>query len=283
MKRVALGKGLDALIPSVEIKNRREIFEIDVARVKTNPNQPRKNFNDDKIKELAQSIAEKGLIQPIVVRKDGDNYELIVGERRLRAIQNLQLEKIPAIVYQQVSKQEIMELALIENIQREDLNPIEEAEAYRTLLQEHGISQEDLSMKVGKDRSSIANSLRLLTLPHKVRLYIIEKKLSAGAARVILAVPGEKEKIELAERSIREKLSVRELEKLVYGEGKKKTRRRAVVKSPHLMSIEDELKKKLQTKVAINPKKRGGRIVIEYFDNDSLTRIIEKLNLTDNL
>lgn len=283
MKRVALGKGLDALIPSVEAGDNREISEIELAKIKTNPNQPRKRFDDSKIRELASSIAEKGLIQPIVVRKEIDSYELIVGERRFRAVQHLQLEKIPAIIYQQVSKREVMELALIENIQREDLNPIEEAEAYRVLLQEHGISQEDLAVKVGKDRSSIANSLRLLTLPAKVRHHVIEKRLSAGAARVILAVPGEKEKIELAERAIRDKLSVRELEKIVYGEGKKKARRRAVIKSPHLVSIEDELKKRLQTKVAINPKKKGGKIIIDYYDNDSLTRIIEKLNLVDRL
>ncbi len=283
MKRVALGKGLDALIPSVQANDKREIIELELSKIKTNPNQPRKTFDPEKISELAQSIAEKGLIQPIVVRKNEDGYELIVGERRFRAVTFLELDKIPAIIYQQISKRDVMELALIENIQRENLNPIEEAEAYRVLLQEYGVSQEDLASKVGKDRSSVANSLRLLTLPDKVRQYVVEKKLSAGAARVILAVPGEKEKIELAERAIRERFSVRELEKIVYGEGKKKISRRAVVKSPHLMSIEDELKKRLQTKVAITPKKKGGRIVIDYFDNDGLTRIIEKLNLLDRV
>lgn len=283
MKRVALGKGLDALIPSLENDDRKEILEIELSKIKTNPDQPRKNFDADKIKELSQSIAEKGLIQPVVVRKSGDVYELIVGERRYRAVVNLQMKRIPAIVYHQISKRDIMEMALIENIQRENLNSIEEAEAYRVLLQEHGISQENLAVKVGKDRSSIANSLRLLTLPDKVRRYVVEGKLSAGAARVILAVPGEKEKIELAEKAIRDKYSVRELERIVYGEGKKKISRRAVVKSPHLMSIEDEMKKRLQTKVMITPKKKGGRIVIEYFDNDSLTRIIEKLNLMDRV
>lgn len=281
MKRVALGRGLDALIPSGGIEGTREIVELKISQIKVNPNQPRKRFDDDGIKELARSIAEKGLIQPIVVRRDGENYELIIGERRLRAVQDLNLDKIPAIIYDQVTKREILELALIENIQREDLNPIEEAGAFRVLLQEYGLSQEDLASRVGKDRSSIANSLRLLTLPEKVRHYILENKLTAGAARVILAVPGEKEKIELAEKAIKEKYSVRELEKIVYGEGKKRAARRTIVKSPHLMSIENELKKRLQTKVSIAPKKKGGRIIIEYFDNDSLSRIIEKLNLAD--
>ena len=281
MKRVALGRGLDALIPSAETADKREIAEVDIAKIRANPNQPRKRFDDNGIGELAQSIREKGLIQPIVLRKNEEGYELVVGERRLRAVQSLGLETIPAIIYDQITRQETMELALIENIQREDLNPIEEAGAYRVLLQEYGLSQEDLAAQIGRDRSSIANSLRLLTLPEKVRHYVEENKLSAGAARVILAVPGEKEKIELAEKAIKERYSVRELEKIVYGDGRKKISRRMIVKSPHLMSIENELKRRLQTKVAIVPKRKGGRILIEYFDNDSLTRIIEKLNLTE--
>ena len=282
MKRVALGRGLDALIPSGIANGKHEILDIEVARINTNPDQPRKQFDEAKIVELAQSISEKGLIQPVVVRRSGEQFELIIGERRFRAVKFLGLEKIPGIIYDQISKREIMEMALIENIQREDLNPIEEAEAYRVLLQEYGISQEDLAAQVGKDRSSIANTLRLLTLPEKIRYYVMEKKLTAGAARVILAVPGEKEKIELAERAIREAYSVRELEKIVYGEGKKRISRRAVVKSPHLVSIEDNLKKRLQTKVAITPRKKGGRIVIDYYGNDGLTRILERLNLLES-
>jgi ParB family chromosome partitioning protein len=282
MKRVALGRGLDALIPSGVAGSQREISEIEVAKISANPDQPRKHFDDNKIVELAQSIAEKGLIQPIVVRQSGDAYELVIGERRLRAVQYLKLEQIPAIIYDQISKRETMEMALIENIQREDLNPIEEAGAFRVLLQEYGLSQEDLASRVGRDRSSIANSLRLLTLPEKVRHFVIGKRLSAGAARVILAVPGEKEKVELAEKAIREGYSVRELEKIVYGEGRKRLARRAIVKSPHLLSIEERLKRLLQTKVAITPKKKGGRIVIDYFGNDGLTRILEKLNLLES-
>jgi len=282
MKRIALGRGLDALIPADAASNRKEIFEIELSRIKINPDQPRKYFDQDKIKELAESISQKGLIQPIIVRPVDDYYELIVGERRLRAVQHLQLNNIPAIVYEQVSKKDIVELALIENIQREDLNPIEEAEAFRTLLQEYGLSQEDLASQVGKDRSSIANGLRLLTLPEKIKSLIIEKKLSAGAARVILAVPGEKEKIELADKAIKESYSVRELEKIVYGEGKKHLTRRKPLKSPHLLSIEDGLKNALQTKVSIIPRKKGGRIVIEYYNNDGLARVLEHLKYSEN-
>ena len=278
MKRVALGRGLDALIPAGNEQSKNDIFEIELARIKTNPNQPRKYFDDDKLKELAESIKQKGLIQPVIVRREGEDYELIIGERRLRAVKYLNLEKVPALVYDQVTRRDIMELALIENIQRENLNPIEEAEAFRVLLQEYGLSQEDLASQVGKDRSSIANALRLLTLPQKVRHMVVERKLSAGAARVILAVPGEKEKIELAEKAIKEGYSVRELEKIVYGDGKKRSARRMVVKSPHLLSIEEGLKKRLQTKVAITPRKKGGRITIDYYDNDGLSRILERLN-----
>jgi len=281
MKRVALGRGLDALLPSGETIEKKEILEIDVSRIKPNRLQPRKHFDDESIKELAESIRHKGFIQPVVVSRSGDDFELIIGERRYRAAQTLNMEKIPAIIYNEVTKRDIIEMALIENIQRENLNPIDEAEAFQVLLRECGLSQEELGSQVGRDRSSIANSLRLLTLPEKVKRLVIESKLSAGAARVILAVPGEKEKLALAEKAVRERYSVRELEKLVYGESRKRSARRAPLKSPHLLSIEDRLRNKLQTKVSINPRKKGGRIVIEYYDNTSLTRILEELKVTE--
>jgi len=280
MKRIALGRGLDALIPAGLTADKKEIYEIDIARIKPGSHQPRKEFNEAKIKELAESISQKGLIQPVVVRQAGEDYELIVGERRWRALQYLGLEKVPAIVYEELSRQQMVEMALIENIQREDLNAIEEAEAYLVLLQECGLSQETLARQVGKDRSSIANSLRLLTLPEKVRHMIIEGRLSAGAARVILAVPGEKEKTDLADKAVTEGYSVRELEKIVYGSARRRKPRRAGLKSAHLMSIEENLKRKLQTKVNIIPRKNGGRIVIEYYNSDSLGRIIEMFQVT---
>ena len=275
MKRIALGRGLDALIPAGLAGEKNEIYQIDIVRIKPGNHQPRKEFNEAKIKELAESISQKGLLQPVVVRQVGDFYELIIGERRWRAAQYLGLDKMPAIVYEELSKQQMMEMALIENIQREDLNAIEEAEAYLVLLQECGLAQESLARQVGKDRSSIANSLRLLTLPEKVRHMVIEGRLSPGAARVILAVPGEKEKIDLADKAVTEGYSVRELEKIVYGSAGRRKPRRAAIKSAHLLSIEENLKKKLQTKVNILPRKKGGRIIIEYYNSESLGRIIE--------
>jgi ParB family chromosome partitioning protein len=286
MKRVALGRGLDALIPGaepvIEKDDRKDIFDIEITRIKPNPYQPRRKFDDAKIAELAESIKQKGLIQPIVLRRFGDDYEVVVGERRLRAAQSLGLEKIPAIVYEEVSKQEMMELALVENIQRESLNPIEEAEAYRILIQECGITQTEVADRVGKDRSSIANTIRLLGLPEKLRQMVADETISEGHARVILAVPGEKEKIELALKAVKEGLSVRDLERIVYGQPRKIRRQQKKILSAELSAIEEAFKKKLRTKVTIKPLAKGGRITIEYFDDDSLSRILDELKIFDN-
>ncbi|NLI15965.1 MAG: ParB/RepB/Spo0J family partition protein [candidate division Zixibacteria bacterium] len=286
MKRVALGRGLDALIPGaepvIEKDDRKDIFDIEITRIKPNPYQPRRKFDDAKIAELAESIKQKGLIQPIVLRRFGDDYEVVVGERRLRAAQSLGLEKIPAIVYEEVSKQEMMELALVENIQRESLNPIEEAEAYRILIQECGITQTEVADRVGKDRSSIANTIRLLGLPEKLRQMVADETISEGHARVILAVPGEKEKIELALKAVKEGLSVRDLEHIVYGQPRKTRRQQKKILSAELSAVEEAFKKKLRTKVTIKPLAKGGRITIEYFDDDSLSRILDELKIFDN-
>jgi len=284
MKRLALGRGLDALIPVVEQPAEsgvdHPVVDIEISRIRPNPYQPRKTFAEDKIKELADSIKQKGLVQPLVVRRAGADFELIVGERRLRAAHYLQMEKLPAIVFDEVSKRDVMELALIENIQRENLNPLEEAEAYRTLIQECGITQNELAERIGRDRSSVSNTLRLLSLPEKIKGYLAGGRLSEGAARVILAVPGEKEKIELADKAVSGKLSVRELEQIVYG------KKRAVALPPtppdrQMQPIEDALRRLLGTKVTIRPKRRGGKIVIEYYDNEGLSRIIDMLRLFD--
>jgi len=281
MKRIALGRGLESLIPPGEpLAQEKGIQEIEVADLKSNSDQPRKHFEEQKIRELAESIRNNGMIQPIVVRHTDDGYELIVGERRLRAARFLGLQKIPAIVYGEASRRETIELALVENIQRENLNPIEEASAYQVLLADHGLTQDDLATRVGRDRSSVANSLRLLSLPEPIKAMIIEGRLSAGAARVILAVPGEKEKIELAEKAVREGLSVRALEQLVYGAGKRAVRR-PTTKSPQLLSLEEKLRGRFQTKVVINPRRKGGRIVIEYYNNDGLARILDELDLSE--
>lgn len=285
MKRVALGRGLDALIPGaeplIEKEDRKDIFDIEISRIKPNPYQPRRMFNETKIAELAESIKQKGLIQPLVLRRAGDDYEIVVGERRFRAAQALGLEKVPAIVYEEVSKQEMMELALVENIQRESLNPMEEAEAYRILIQECGITQTEVADRVGKDRSSIANTLRLLGLPERVRQMVADESLSEGHARVILAAPGEKEKIELALKAVKEALSVRDLESLVYGKPHRIRRSAKAVLSAELAAIEEAFKKKLRTKVTIKPLAKGGRIAIEYYDDESLSRILDELSIFD--
>jgi ParB family chromosome partitioning protein len=285
MKRVALGRGLDALIPGaeslIEKEDRKDIFDIEISRIRPNPYQPRRIFNEQKIAELAESIKQKGLIQPLVLRRAGDDYEIVVGERRFRAAQALGLEKIPAIVYEEVSKQEMMELALVENIQRESLNPMEEAEAYRILIQECGITQTEVADRVGKDRSSIANTLRLLGLPEKVRQMVADESLSEGHARVILAAPGEKEKIELALKAVKEALSVRDLESLVYGQPHRNRRSGKAILSAELAAIEEAFKKKLRTKVTIKTLAKGGRIAIEYYDDESLSRILDELRIFD--
>lgn len=285
MKRVALGRGLDALIPGaepvIEKEDRKDIFDIEITRIRPNPYQPRRIFNESKIAELAESIRQKGLIQPLVLRRFGEDYEIVVGERRFRAALALGLEKIPAIVYEEVSKQEMMELALVENIQRESLNPMEEAEAYRILIQECGITQTDVADRVGKDRSSIANTLRLLGLPERVRQMVADESLSEGHARVILAAPGEKEKVELGLKAVREALSVRDLERLVYGQSQKSRRSSGRILSAEMAAIEEAFKKKLRTKVTLKPLARGGRITIEYFDDDSLSRILDELSIFD--
>ncbi len=284
MKRLALGRGLDALIPVVEQSAEsgpgHSVVDIEISRIRPNPYQPRKAFAEEKIKELADSIKQKGLVQPLVVRRAGSDFELIVGERRLRAAHYLQMEKLPAIVFDEVSKRDVMELALIENIQRENLNPLEEAEAFRTLIQECGITQNELAERIGKDRSSVSNTLRLLSLPDKVKGYIAAGRLSEGAARVILAVPGEKEKIELADKAVSGRLSVRELEQIVYGKRRTSTGESSAP-DDRMRPIEDALRRLLGTKVSIRPKKRGGKIVIEYYDNEGLSRIIDILRLFD--
>ncbi len=290
MKRVALGKGLEALIPGMETAENDtsvenisgKITDIPVDKIKPNPFQPRRVFDSGKLAELVESIKEGGLIQPLVVRPNGEIFELIVGERRFRAVKKLGWQNAPALIMESASNDTIMELALIENIQREDLNPVEEAGAYNRLMAECNISQADLAAKVGKDRSSVANSVRLLSLPEKVRDLLAEGKISTGHARAILAVDGDTEKISLAEKCVSDSLSVRALEKIVYSEKHSRKNRKPVSKSPQMESIEESLKRKFATKVSINQKRKGGRIVIEYYSVDELNRILEIFGVMEN-
>ncbi|UCE66211.1 MAG: ParB/RepB/Spo0J family partition protein [Candidatus Zixiibacteriota bacterium] len=290
MKRIALGKGLEALIPGAISKeddtsegaSTKKIFDIPVEKIKPNPFQPRQVFDAGRLAELVESIKEGGLIQPLVVRKSGDDYQLIVGERRLRAMEKLGWETAPAVIIESPSNETVMEMALIENIQREDLNPIEEASAYYKLITECNISQADVATRVGKDRSSVANSIRLLSLPDRVKNLIIEGRLSAGHARALLAIDNDAEKISLAEKFAADGLSVRELEKLVYTEKSRQKSKKAVSRPPQLESIEESLKRKFATRVSINQKRKGGKIIIEYYSDDELNRLLEIFGVLEN-
>jgi ParB family transcriptional regulator, chromosome partitioning protein len=286
MKRV-LGKGIEALIPgtaSAESDTPQPaglnlIREIPLANITPSPFQPRINFDSVKLGELAQSIETRGVIQPIVVRSVGDNYELIVGERRLRAFELLGRAFIPAIICEAISNEEAMELTLIENVQREDLNPVEEAQAYYRLMTECNLSQADVAIKVGKERSSIANTIRLLSLPQEILNLLSDGKLSAGHARALLACQGDAEKIALAQKVILDDLSVRDLEKFVYADKSPKKGSRVRLRSPQVQALEESLKRQLGTKVFLTQRRRGGRITIEYYSNDELERLLTLLGV----
>ena len=290
MKRIALGKGLEALIPGASSQENetpgdettKNIFDIPIAKIKPNRFQPRQLFDPARLAELVESIKESGLIQPLVVRKSGDIYELIVGERRLKAIEKLGWETAPAVIIDSPSNRTVMELAIIENIQREDLNPIEEANAYYRLITECNISQAEVAAKVGRDRSSVANSIRLLSLPDKVKALIVDGKISAGHARALLAIDNDEEKIALAEKFAEDGLSVRELEKLVYSDKPRKKDKKTTLKSPQIESIEESLKRKFATRVSVNQKRKGGKIIIEYYSNDELNRLLELFGVLEN-
>lgn len=292
MKRTALGRGLDALIPGAgtsDEKNaislgpgQRAIIDIPLEKIVSNPRQPRQQFDPEKLAELAESIKEQGVIQPIVVRPVEDSYELVAGERRYRAVEKLGWKTIPSIILELTDNETALELSLIENIQREDLNPIEEASAYNRLLTECSLTQADVAVKVGKDRSSVANSLRLLTLSEEIQKMILNNEISAGHARTLLAVPLTIERETLARKTAKDGLSVRELEKLVYS-GKTARRARAPkARSAQIVSIEESLKRKLATRVTITQKRKGGKITIEYYSNDEFDRLLEFFGVLEN-
>ncbi|MBI5379118.1 MAG: ParB/RepB/Spo0J family partition protein [Nitrospirae bacterium] len=279
---MALGKGLAALIPGSGDTGfgtaGRRVVELDLEAIRPNPAQPRKQFEEEALEELAASIREKGVIQPILVRRREDGvYEIIAGERRWRAVRQAGFSRIPAIV-QEATPEEMVELALIENIQRRDLNPLEEAEAYQLLIQRFGLSQEAVAQKVGKDRSSVANALRLLHLPAEVKKDLLAGHLSAGHAKALLALE-EKEKILRAREAIlRRGLSVRETERLVQRWRLKPRKTGRLRKDPHLQALQERLMQTLGTKVRILPgRKKGGRIELIYYTTEDLTRLVEQM------
>lgn len=285
-----LGKGLSALIPSKKADAPAGVIHpegverlLKILDIKPNRFQPRRIFREGQLAELMNSIREKGVIQPVIVRRSGQGYELIAGERRLRASQKLGLEKIPALI-RQANDQESLEIAIIENLQREDLNPMEEARGYQDLARKFGLTQEQVSQKVGRDRSTVANSLRLLTLPDEIQQMLESGRLTAGHARSLLAVDDRRRQLSLAQLIAGKGLSVREAESLARGEASSKGGRRearpARSLDQHLTNIQNEIQRALGTRVRLVPKgKAKGRIEVEYYSSGDLERILGKLNI----
>jgi len=280
MQKVALGKGLGALIPDLSVLDEKErkslgIIEVELDKIIQNSYQPRKNFNDEKLKELAASIKEQGVIQPIIVHRAGSGYQLIAGERRWRASRLAGLKTIPCIV-KEATKRELLEMSLIENIQREDLNPLETAEAYKRLQDEFKLTQEDLARRVGKERSTVTNSLRILSLPKEVKQDLSTGAISLGHAKALLSLERSRDQIQLASLIVKKDLSVREAEVLASRLKNPPKEKKAIV-SLELKSVEEKLRKVLGTKVNILSKAKGGKIVIEYYSTDELERILDKI------
>ncbi len=276
MNKRGLGKGLGALI-ATDIEDDSQVKELKINQIEPNIDQPRKNFDDEKLSQLAESIKQHGIVQPIIVRKDGDVYRIVAGERRWRAARIAGLTTVPAIV-KDVSNKEVMEIALIENLQREDLNPIEEAEAYERLINEYQMTQEEISKTVGKSRSAIANSIRLLGLGQKVKALLVNGELTSGHARALLAIDDQEQQEKLALKIIDEGLNVRETEKMI----RRLAQRRTPLKPPALAEeykyIEERLKNIFGTKVTLRHNRNKGKITIEYYSNDELERILEMVD-----
>ena len=282
-----LGKGIDAMISGDDTKMKKvvkevikEVDTIDINKIEPNNNQPRKNFNEDKIHELAESIKQHGLIEPLIVQKGKKGfYTIIAGERRWRAAREAGIKEIPVVV-KDYSDQQVMEIALIENIQRENLNPIEEAMAYKRLLKEFNLKQDEVAERVSKSRTAVTNSMRLLKLNDRVQQMIIDDMISTGHARALLAIEDEEQQYMLANKIFDEKLSVRETEKLVKAlKNPKKEEKKPEVENQFVYTnLEEQMKSLIGTKVSVHAKANGkGKIEIEYYSPDDLERIYELL------
>ncbi len=277
-----MGKGIGALLNSASQEGGKKYFLCPIEELKPHAGQPRKTFNDSKMSELVASIKEKGVIQPLVVRRVDDHYQIIAGERRWRASQKAGLKEVPVVI-QDVSEDWALEMALIENIQREDLNPIEEAGAYRNLMDNFDLSQEEVARRVGKDRSTVANSLRLLRLPAAVRDNVLEGQLSMGHARALLSLENEEDLLEARNEVIQRKYSVRDTEALVkkiksFGALPKAKPKKEP--DPEILHLSGELTKALGTQVRIQPKGKGGKIEITYYNADDLDRLLQVLGIS---
>lgn len=284
MSRKGLGRGLGALIPEIDPaeRERQGVVELEIGQIKPNPNQPRKEFDEVRLEELALSIKEHGIVQPILVRKAGKGYEIVAGERRWRAAQLAGLTKVPVLV-REFTEAERMEIALIENLQREDLNPIEEAEAYRTLMESFGLTQEVLAKRLGRSRSQVANTLRLLQLPDPVQEEVRAGRLSMGHAKVLGGVEDPARQVALAHKVVAEGLSVRELEEQLRPREKREKAPRGKSRAklpPDLAAVEQRLREQLGTPVKLHWTGERGRVEITFFGEEGLNRLLDVLGMS---
>jgi len=281
MTKKVLGRGLEALISQdlrESVAETERVKELDLERIDPNPNQPRASFDGEHLKELAESIRLNGVLQPVVVRRAGDRYQLILGERRLRAAKLAGRMTIPAIV-RDVDDAESLKHALMENLQREDLNPLEEARGYQALKDSFGLSVNDIAAMIGKNRSTVANSMRLLNLPDVIKALIAEGKLTAGHARALLAIEGEAAQIEWARKIVSESLTVREIEHAAPGGPRMKKRRGPRKSSPEIQAVEEAIEMHLGTRARLTPRVKGGILWIEYYSDEDLERILERMGM----
>lgn len=281
MEKKALGKGLGALLPDSLPKilpiDRETTQDVPLDRIVPNRYQPRRTFGSDELAQLAESVKRNGVLQPVLVRRKADGYfELIAGERRYRAAKSAGLTSIPAVV-RNSSDEQSMELALIENLQREDLNPIEEARAYQRLVTEFGLTQESLAQRFGKDRSSVANSLRMLNLPNEIQHLVESIKISMGHAKVLLGLSRPELQVKLAKRVIEGQLSVRQTEQLIASELRTGKTKAATHRPTAYPDLEEKFRKRLGTKVTISKGRKGGRIEIHYFEPADLDRLADMI------
>ena len=289
MKRKALGKGLRSLIPEAPTRRAPEqpgpsartagsgLVDLDIDQIVPNLRQPRQGFDEQALEDLAQSLKRDGVLQPVIVRKSNDGFELIAGERRWRAAQRAGLLKIPAIV-REVADDRVLELALVENLQREELNPLEEAHAYQTLLDELGLTQLEIANRVGKQRATVANALRILNLPPEVQQMVRDGQLTARHAKALAALANTQAQIDLATRIVGDGLSVRQVEALVARGGAPRTTRsvrREVTRDPNVVAAEETLQKAVGTKVKIQQGRKGGRIELYFYSDEEMERVYQ--------
>lgn len=281
MRKKVLGRGLEALIPQdlkESVSETERVMDIELDEIDPNPNQPREHFDEKQMRELASSIKKHGVLQPVVVRRAGARYQLVVGERRFRASKLAGKATVPAIV-RRVDDDNSLKFALLENLQREDLNPIEEARGYVALQEEFDIPAKEIADILGKERSTVANTIRLLNLPAEVIALLEQGKLRAGHARAILSIEGEKEQIEWARRVVEDGFTVREVEDAARPLSKRKKSKGRRKTDPQIVALEERLELLLGTRARIVPRKKGGAILIEYFSDDELEGILSRMGI----